>query len=204
MLAKRIIPCLDLKDGRVVKGTNFIGLRDAGDPVERANFYYKEGADEIVLSGEKDETPIETVRGVARKWGGAFRGRYCADWKRFLRSFRGTKVHLTMYGSPLQQKIGEIRRARRKKNILVVVGAEKVPRCVYEACDYNVAVGSQPHSEVAALAVFLHELFEGKELSKAFKGAEIRITPNPRGKTVLKTKRKENHGKQAGKNKKTN
>ena len=162
------------------------------------------GADEIVLSGEKDETPIETVRGVARKWGGAFRGRYCADWKRFLRSFRGTKVHLTMYGSPLQQKIGEIRRARRKKNILVVVGAEKVPRCVYEACDYNVAVGSQPHSEVAALAVFLHELFEGKELSKAFKGAEIRITPNPRGKTVLKTKRKENRGKQAGKNKKTN
>ena len=49
MLTKRIIPCLDVKDGRVVKGTSFIKLRDAGDPVELASFYYKEGADELVF-----------------------------------------------------------------------------------------------------------------------------------------------------------
>ncbi len=49
MLAKRIIPCLDVRDGRVVKGTRFINLRDAGDPVELAGFYYSEGADEIVF-----------------------------------------------------------------------------------------------------------------------------------------------------------
>ena len=49
MYAKRIIPCLDLKDGRVVKGTNFVGLRDAGDPVEAAIEYNKQGADELVL-----------------------------------------------------------------------------------------------------------------------------------------------------------
>ncbi|MBW6464261.1 MAG: imidazole glycerol phosphate synthase subunit HisF [Bacillota bacterium] len=49
MLAKRIIPCLDVRDGRVVKGTRFINLKDAGDPVERASFYNKEGADEIVF-----------------------------------------------------------------------------------------------------------------------------------------------------------
>jgi cyclase len=49
MLTKRIIPCLDVKDGRVVKGTSFIQLRDAGDPVELASFYYKEGADELVF-----------------------------------------------------------------------------------------------------------------------------------------------------------
>ncbi|MGE5486060.1 MAG: imidazole glycerol phosphate synthase subunit HisF [Ignavibacteriales bacterium] len=48
MLSKRIIPCLDVKDGRVVKGVNFLGLRDAGDPVELARFYESEGADEIV------------------------------------------------------------------------------------------------------------------------------------------------------------
>ncbi|HHA4000169.1 TPA: HisA/HisF-related TIM barrel protein, partial [Neisseria gonorrhoeae] len=46
-LAKRIIPCLDVKDGRVVKGVNFIGLRDAGDPVEAAKRYNGEGADEL-------------------------------------------------------------------------------------------------------------------------------------------------------------
>lgn len=49
MYAKRIIPCLDLKNGRVVKGTNFVGLRDAGDPVEAAIEYDKQGADELVL-----------------------------------------------------------------------------------------------------------------------------------------------------------
>jgi len=49
MLTKRIIPCLDVKDGRTVKGTNFIGLRDAGDPVELAARYSEEGADELVF-----------------------------------------------------------------------------------------------------------------------------------------------------------
>ena len=49
MLAKRIIPCLDVKDGRVVKGTNFEGLRDMADPVEMAHFYNTSGADELVF-----------------------------------------------------------------------------------------------------------------------------------------------------------
>ena len=49
MLAKRIIPCLDVKDGRVVKGTNFVGLRDAGDPIELAKKYDDERADELVF-----------------------------------------------------------------------------------------------------------------------------------------------------------
>ena len=49
MLAKRIIPCLDVRDGRVVKGVNFIHIRDAGDPVELAKFYSDQGADEIVF-----------------------------------------------------------------------------------------------------------------------------------------------------------
>ncbi|MBP8084171.1 MAG: imidazole glycerol phosphate synthase subunit HisF, partial [Spirochaetes bacterium] len=49
MLAKRIIPCLDVKDGRVVKGVNFLNLSDAGDPVENGYFYDREGADELVF-----------------------------------------------------------------------------------------------------------------------------------------------------------
>jgi len=49
VLTRRIIPCLDLKDGRVVKGTNFLGLRDAGDPVELAGRYNEQGADEVVF-----------------------------------------------------------------------------------------------------------------------------------------------------------
>jgi imidazole glycerol-phosphate synthase subunit HisF len=70
MLAKRIIPCLDVKDGRVVKGVNFVGLRDAGDPVEQAKFYEKEGADELVFlditaSSDRRKTIIDLARRTA-------------------------------------------------------------------------------------------------------------------------------------------
>lgn len=72
MLTKRIIPCLDVKEGRVVKGTNFVQLRDAGDPVELASIYDKEGADELVFlditaSYEKRRTMVEVVRECAKK-----------------------------------------------------------------------------------------------------------------------------------------
>lgn len=70
MLAKRIIPCLDIKDGRVVKGVNFVGLRDAGDPVEQARLYDAAGADELVFldisaTPEGRATVAPTVRRVA-------------------------------------------------------------------------------------------------------------------------------------------
>ncbi len=70
MLAKRIVPCLDVKDGRTVKGTNFLGLRDAGDPVELAARYSAEGADELVLldisaTNERRKTFADIVRRVA-------------------------------------------------------------------------------------------------------------------------------------------
>ena len=72
MLAKRIIPCLDVKEGRVVKGINFVSLRDVGDPVENAKIYNDEGADELVFlditaSVEKRKTMVEVVRRVAEK-----------------------------------------------------------------------------------------------------------------------------------------
>ena len=72
MLAKRIIPCLDVKDGRVVKGINFLNLRDAGDPVEQAAMYSREGADEVVFlditaSHEHRKTMLEVVRRTAEE-----------------------------------------------------------------------------------------------------------------------------------------
>jgi len=71
-LAKRIIPCLDVKDGRVVKGVNFVGLRDAGDPVEAAIRYNEEGADEltfldITASHEERDTIVDIVKEVAKE-----------------------------------------------------------------------------------------------------------------------------------------
>ena len=72
MLTKRIIPCLDVKDGRVVKGKSFIELRDAGDPVELANFYYDEGADELVFlditaTPDRRDTMVDVVERISEK-----------------------------------------------------------------------------------------------------------------------------------------
>ena len=72
MLTKRIIPCLDIKDGRTVKGINFVGLRDAGDPVELAAKYAREGADELVFldisaTEEKRKTLIKLVKAVGQR-----------------------------------------------------------------------------------------------------------------------------------------
>ncbi|OLN26205.1 imidazole glycerol phosphate synthase subunit HisF [Desulfosporosinus metallidurans] len=72
MLSKRIIPCLDVHEGRVVKGTNFVQLRDAGDPVELAALYDKEGADELIFlditaSSDKRETMVDVVRRTAEQ-----------------------------------------------------------------------------------------------------------------------------------------
>ncbi|MFM7688356.1 MAG: imidazole glycerol phosphate synthase subunit HisF, partial [Alphaproteobacteria bacterium] len=70
MLALRVIPCLDVKDGRVVKGVNFVALRDAGDPVEQARNYDREGADEITFlditaSAENRDTILDVVSRTA-------------------------------------------------------------------------------------------------------------------------------------------
>ncbi|PZR26889.1 MAG: imidazole glycerol phosphate synthase subunit HisF [Citrobacter freundii] len=72
MLTKRIIPCLDIKDGRTVKGTNFVQLKDAGDPVELASLYAKQGADELVFlditaTHERRKTLADLVNKVARQ-----------------------------------------------------------------------------------------------------------------------------------------
>ena len=70
MLTKRIIPCLDIKDGRTVKGVNFLGLMDAGDPVELAQRYSNEGADELIFldisaTQEKRRTLVKLVQRIA-------------------------------------------------------------------------------------------------------------------------------------------
>lgn len=146
------------------------------------------GADGIILAGEYDEKVIKTLRDVTERWGGPFDAKYTESWRKTLREWKergGTIVHLTMYGVPVDDAVREMR-AKNVGDILVVVGAEKVPREVYELADYNVAVGNQPHSEIAALAIFLDRWFEGKELEKEFKDWSVRIEPNPRGKTVIK------------------
>lgn len=127
-----------------------------------------------------DESVFESVEDVVKRWGGNFFIQQ-TEWKKLLKSFEGLKVHLTMYGIPLPEKIDEIKKAEK---VLVVVGAEKVPPEVYHLCDLNIAIGNQPHSEVAALAVFLDRVLEGKVFSIDFPDAKIKVIPSERGKEI--------------------
>ena len=147
------------------------------------------GASGIVYAGEVEDSVIDSLRKVVEIWGGEFSVERVSSYKEVIRRWRrrgGLVVHLTMYGENIEGSDVLERIGRREGDILVIVGAEKVPREIYELADFNVAIGNQPHSEVAALAVFLDRLFKGKELLKEFRGAKLRVVPCPRGKVVVK------------------
>ena len=147
------------------------------------------GAEKIIIDGEKDGIAENTINGVNERFGKGLKVEY-GSWKKVLKDYKRKCwkiVHLTMYGESLRKKIGKI---RKEKKILVFVGAEKVPGEVYKIADWNIAVSNQPHSEIAALAVFLHELWKGKELEKKFPKAKIGIIPCENGKIVKNLKKR--------------
>jgi len=144
------------------------------------------GANGMFFSGDKDPKFEESVRKVISNWGGEFTIEYVKSWKAFLSNWRltGKLVHLTMYGLNLHDVIEEIRSC--DKELLIIVGGQKVPGELYSLADWNVSITNQPHSEVSALAVFLHELLQGDEFKKEYPGAKISILPRARGKEVIK------------------
>jgi tRNA (cytidine56-2'-O)-methyltransferase len=155
------------RQGRDERVTTHVGL------VARAF-----GADRIIIP---DARIAATLEKVVDKFGGPFEIHTEPDWKKVIKGWRGTVIHLTMYGERLDDVIPMIKHG---DDILVVVGAEKVPSELYGLATYNVAVGSQPHSEVAALALFLDRLGKGKWTKKRFSG-KLKIIPTARGKTVV-------------------
>jgi len=142
------------------------------------------GAESIYLEdAEKDV--VGTLEAVNETWGGDFKAVLGASWRKVIKDAKeeGRKVvHLTMYGVPVQEAVAEL---RKEEKLLLVVGGPKVPGKVYHEADYNVSVTSQPHSEIAALAIVLHEIQSGEELKRTFQKSRLRILPTARGKRVV-------------------
>jgi tRNA (cytidine56-2'-O)-methyltransferase len=115
---------------------------------------------------------------VVAEWGGRFEVVGVSDWKRVVREAPGPVLHLTMYGLPLDRVL---RRHADASDLLLVVGGAKVPSSLYRLADANVAVGHQPHSEVAALAVVLSRLL-GVPGPTPPPGARRAILPSASGK----------------------
>src|SRR5579875_813659 len=142
------------------------------------------GASKILMYDANPEIK-DTVAKVNKMWGGRFEVEIIEVWRKVLRAKKSDSykvVHLTMYGEDINA-VQEL--LRKEDKILVVVGAEKVPREVYDEADYNVAVGSQPHSEIAALAILLDRIQDGVQFQRKVSGGRREIVPTKKGKRVI-------------------
>ena len=142
------------------------------------------GASKILMSEVNPEIK-ETLDKITKTWGGSFELEFIDDWKKVLKSKKSDSfkiIHLTMYGENINKIESDLQNIQKA---LVVVGAEKVPREIYEFADYNVAIGSQPHSEISGLAILLDRLQKGDQFNKVFENAKRRIIPTKQGKNVV-------------------
>lgn len=147
------------------------------------------GASGAILSDVEDKDIKNTIEKVVDRFGGPFFFKMGIPWRKAIKEWRekgGITVHLTAYGENIETSDVMKRIKSSGKDIMVIVGSQKVPSEFYseDVSDFNVAIGNEPHSECSALAVFLDRYFEGKELSKEFKGAKVKIIPMKRGKKL--------------------
>ncbi len=132
------------------------------------------GADKLYYTGQKDKDMENSVNKITKSFGGNFEIKHI---KKYDDLFKRKKiVHLTMYGEDFRKYVDKI-----KGDVLIIVGGEKVPKEIYDSADYNLGVGNQPHSEVAALGIFLDHLGRFKKLK-----GKLEIVPNLEGKKIFK------------------
>ena len=141
------------------------------------------GSDGFLLAGDDDQEMFDNLNSVSERFGGELETEHVSGLGHLKKHVEngGVAVHLTMYGEPFRQAIPKIRRDRP---LIIVVGGAKVPGDVYKICQHNVAVGNQPHSEVAALALFMDAWFGESGSERSFKDARLVIEGVNGGKLV--------------------
>ena len=148
------------------------------------------GGTRFLLAGDEDNDLFENVGSVNERFGGEMSCEHITGSMGWLKRFveedagdgmPGVAIHLTMYGQPYREVIPQIRRDRP---VVLIVGGAKVPGDVFKYSQYNVAVGNQPHTEVAALALFMEAWFGDGGTERHFPDARLVIEPSARGKSV--------------------
>ena len=152
------------------------------------------GANRFLFSGDEDERLAENIGSVNQRFGGNMLVEHVKSPMAWLRKFvgegmdgnpPGIAVHLTMYGASYRSVTPTICRDRP---LVIIVGGAKVPAEVFQVAQYNLAVGNQPHSEVAALALFLDGWSGTGSTERVLDGGELIINPSNTGKDVTDTK----------------
>lgn len=142
-------------------------------------------ADKLYYSGDKDSSLENSVNMVTKEFGSNFEIIFEKIPIKLIKEKKqqGYKIiNLTMYGLNLSSTLSKI---KKHKKLFIIIGSEKVPTKIYKLADYNLSVTLQPISEVSALAVFLHEYFNKKELTHNFKNSKKEIIPQACGKKVI-------------------
>jgi len=147
------------------------------------------GASGAILSDIEDKDIKNTIEKVVDRFGGPFFFKMGVPWRKAIKEWKekgDIVVHLTAYGENIESSDVLERIKSSGKDVMVIVGSQKVPPDFFseDLSDFNVAIGNEPHSECAALAIFLDRYFEGKELLREFKGAKVKIVPQKRGKKL--------------------
>ena len=144
------------------------------------------GASKIYMNEVNPEIK-DTLEKINKTWGGDFEISFIDNWKEVIKKKKDSAkiVHLTMYGENVNDVESNL---KNEQDLLIVVGAEKVPMEIYDLADCNVAIGGQPHSEISALAVLLDRILKGKQLHVPFDNAQRRIIPTKQGKNVVVNK----------------
>ncbi len=144
------------------------------------------GASKIYMNEVAPEIE-STIQKINETWGGNFEIEFFSNWKDIINMKRNDYkiIHLTMYGENINKIYSKI---QKEEKILVVVGAEKVPREIYDKSDYNVSIGTQPHSEISALAILLDRIQGGEQFNKKFPNSKRVIIPSNDGKNVQVSK----------------
>lgn len=136
------------------------------------------GAKEVYFP-ELDPRVESSVVGVTDRFGSDFNIKEAKNWRKLVQEWDGDVVHLTMYGVDIDEFYHE----QDPKDPLIIVGSQKIPREVYEMADHNVSVGNQPHSEVAALAIFM-DRYNGRNIPQLSDG-KMAVLPSEKGKRVI-------------------
>lgn len=148
------------------------------------------GADEFLVSGDKNNKMFDTINQVTKTFGGKFITKHLESPMNWIRKYKsdgnrgekGIVIHLTMYGEDYREISKKI---PKNKPLVIIVGGAKVPASIYRMADYNVSVGNQPHSEVAALALILDKLQEGNSIDQQFSNPKLEIIPDIERKNVI-------------------
>lgn len=146
------------------------------------------GSSEMYYCGNEDDKLISIMKKINESWGGDFNIQYLDKWRPFIKKCKKENYFIilcTMYGKNIPDVEIQIRKKFKTHNILVVIGSEKIPSELFSFIDLNVAISNQPHSEVAALAILLDRLFEGKQLQSKFVNSKIDIIPQSTGKKAI-------------------